>query len=61
MDRKGWIILILCSIGLMLTWQNGAKDAENQRKLEAEKAKTEKALEAVKLAEAGNESVRRRS
>lgn len=42
MDRKGWLILILCSIGLVLTWKSGADKTEMQRKLdESEKAKAE--------------------
>jgi len=42
MDRKGWIILILCIGGLVINWKVGADRAEGQRKLDEAQAKIEK-------------------
>ena len=33
MDRKGWIILILCGIGMMLSFNSWKQGAENSAKL----------------------------
>jgi len=48
MDRKGWIILILCGIALMFNYQISQKNAADRRKLdEKEKALNEKEAQSV--------------